>query len=763
MPALCGGLMSGYRIRPTRVRCLWIFCVTAVLTVIAGGLAIPANAIINGAVVTKAPGWMAFVETAIGGGYGQQCSGALVASDWVLTAAHCVTTVEGYTVGEIVKPKNLKDKTETVPFKPIATSGMHVVLGSANLKKEGKPIGVTSVKIPPGTGDIITFAPGTVPCNKKDKESDCRVIHWIQPTSDVALLKLTKASAAQPVELGTAVNGSAQVYGYGVTTSDAKEIDGLLRTTKGRPYTLSACAIEDIYKDLCAERGTSSVANGDSGGPWLQTVNGKTAEVAVTSGSQGTGDAYPVSIADVHSWINSVIVAKPGPRWAAVQLPLPSDQTTTAYPSPEISTLACTTGSKASCAAVGSYANNSGDGLAHPFIDSGSGTSWTSAVAPVPANAIDNGAGGLTEVACGTTCAAVGQYVVSSGSNALIEGGAGSSWRPVEAPVNDATFNGYLSVVACGTVCVAAGKQGVSGSGVFEGLLEAGSGASWNATVAPLPANAMTPDNPQFSFSGAACSAATCLVYGTYEDNSGITQGLVETESGGKWTAGEIPYPKSAGTGEGFTPEAAACQSATSCTLVGVYESTADGAGSTAMVTGRGTSWQAVALPLAYVNATLTSVSCPTANSCTAAGGYLGQGGNATILTVTGEGANWKEKYAPVPPNSSGSPGGVPFPEVSGTVSCSAAAACVTVGGNYTDSLTSWPYIAQEQSGTWATITGPVPTPHTQDPNADLTSVHCFAPTDCIAIGTYAIPTPPGQPTIGGYWELPFVAVESAG
>jgi hypothetical protein len=462
------------------------------------------------------------------------------------------------------------------------------------------------------------------------------------------------------------------------------------------------------------------------------------------------------SIAQYPENTASPAACTPGTHWEAVPLPLPSDQSK-GYPSPTLSNVACTSGSPAACVAVGAYANDSGDGLAHAYIDSGSGTDWHAAVAPLPGNATDDNNGALTAVACGTACAAIGQYRPPSGSAALIEGGSGGSWTPVQAPVPGSAYAGSLSVVACGTSCVAAGKeQGADGKPIWEGLLEAGSGASWSASVAALPADALTP-NAGVDFTGAACASSTCLVYGTYEDKNEAVQGLVETEAGGKWTAAKLPYPSSTGAGQSFGPTAAACQSAAVCTIVGTYDSAA-GAGWTAMVTGSGAHWEAVALPNAYVDVTLNSMSCPTASSCTATGAYQ-VGGTARILAVTGSGSKWTERFAPLPPHGGPSEGGVAFPEVSGTASCTSATACVTVGGYYADSLTSWPYISAEQGGSWGTVTGPVPSPHTSDPNAGLNSVECPSASNCVAVGTYAIPVPPGQFLLG-FWELPYAAVE---
>lgn len=437
-------------------------------------------------------------------------------------------------------------------------------------------------------------------------------------------------------------------------------------------------------------------------------------------------------------------------KWKGVELPLPSDKSTT-YPAPTLANVACTWSGE--CAAVGSYADNSGDNLAKAFIDSGSGTSWTAEKAPVPQNATSDNAS-LTAVACGKTCAAIGPYASPSGSYTMIDAGSGGAWTSVTAPVPHGFVGGGLSYVACGTECVAAGAEyGADGTAIHEGLLESGTGGSWKESVAPLPGNAHKPD-PGVSLAGAACGSGDCVVYGTYVDKSGVTQGLVETESGGKWAAAQIPYPANTGTGQGFAPSAAACQSATACTVVGQYATTR-GAGWTAMVTGSGTHWKSVALPLAFINAPLNSISCPSATSCTAAGAYISGQGEPRILTVKGEGATWTERFAQLPPHGSNLDLWV-WPQGGGSVSCSSAASCVIAGTYYADNTHSGPFVSTERNGAWTTILAPVPGNSQRPVLARLYSVSCPPDRGCVAAGWYA----PASSIPNGPNGLPFVAVE---
>ena len=110
--------------------------------------------------------------------------------------------------------------------------------------------------------------------------------------------------------------------------------------------------------------------------------------------------------------------------------------------------------------------------------------------------------------------------------------GSGTSWTATEAPLpENASADpviGTLGSVACPSAssCVAAGTYDDSSS--LEGLLVTGLGTSWTATEAPLPENASA--SPNAALNSVACpSASSCVADGTYEDSSGVEQGLLVT------------------------------------------------------------------------------------------------------------------------------------------------------------------------------------------------------------------------------------------
>ena len=244
--------------------------------------------------------------------------------------------------------------------------------------------------------------------------------------------------------------------------------------------------------------------------------------------------------------------------------------------------MACASAS--SCVATGTYTDSSGNRQA--LLVTGSGTSWTAAEAPLPANAAADPVVSLTSVACpsASSCVAAGFYTDSSGGqHGLLVTGSGTSWTAAEAPLpaNAATDpDAALTSVACPSAssCVAAGAY-TDSSGNAQGLLVTGSGTSWTAAEAPLPANAAA-DRAVFLGSVACPSASSCVAAGYYTDSSGNWQGLLVTGSGTSWTAAEAPSPANAAADPSAVLGSVACASASSCVTAGLYtDSSGNGRG----------------------------------------------------------------------------------------------------------------------------------------------------------------------------------------
>ncbi len=358
-----------------------------------------------------------------------------------------------------------------------------------------------------------------------------------------------------------------------------------------------------------------------------------------------------------------------GTSWAAAGLPAAAEASGTS-----LSSVACPT--TRLCVAVGTASSAGG------LILTWSGRSWTLTrpSAPGPGSAITE----LSGVACptATECLAVGTFRDSAGMlHGLLLTRSGSSWTDAQAPLPAGGSNLILSSVACSSSsqCAASGSF-LTSAGKFDALMLTWAGSTWSDTPVPLPANM-----DQQSFGGLtalSCSASGhCVAVGGYADTSGAGRGLLVSGSGSSWTAAQAPVPAGAGRMQSVDLESVSCV-ALSCAAVGDYLDAAENEEGI-LLTGTGTSWTAVTAPLP-ANARPSqetgptgawSVTCPAAAQCTAAGGYVDSASHLQGLLLTLSGSTWTAAEAPLPANASASPAAQLF-----TVACPSAAHCAAAG-----------------------------------------------------------------------------------
>ena len=274
-------------------------------------------------------------------------------------------------------------------------------------------------------------------------------------------------------------------------------------------------------------------------------------------------------------------------------------------------------------------------------------------------------------------------------------------------------------------------KQKGSGSGSGSGGSGSGSGgsggsgaASWTAAEAPLRGSAQTGELQDIACS----SAASCTAVGF----SGSTAMLVY-RSGSSWKAATVPVPSSSASDTQLTT--VTCPPAGDCLAAGEYQSSGGRQGM--LLTGRGTSWTATRAPLpasaaARPQVILSSVACPTASSCIAVGQYTGSSKSAYGLLVTGQASSWAGYRAPLPADAATRPGAQLL-----SVACPAAGHCVAVG-KYTDKVGNQQGMIVTQAGTGWTATRAALPRSAVTPGASLTAVTCPSSTMCEAAGSFS-------------------------
>jgi hypothetical protein len=336
-------------------------------------------------------------------------------------------------------------------------------------------------------------------------------------------------------------------------------------------------------------------------------------------------------------------------------------------------------------------------------------------------------------------------------------------WTSTEAPLPADAGNGstnphvYLASTSCPSTsgCVAAGWYSDTAGQVW-GLIEQQSGSGWNVIEAPQPANAGTGANQGLWLGSSGCglsspcravscpTASFCVAVGQYQITTTDNAAVIETLSGGSWTAMQAPVPGDAAAGPSPQPFAALqsvwCASPTSCVAVGSY---VNASGNTAgfIDTLSGTTWATATTPVpsdaAGTLSDLKGVSCPTASSCVATGTYRTTAGGIDGLFAMLAGSTWTASAAPAATNAATGASQVTQPF---QVACASAASCV-VAGQYTDTGGNHPgYIATLSGGTWSAIAAPVPSDAaTGGPGLStvLYGASCGAPTVCTVVGWY--------------------------
>jgi hypothetical protein len=175
------------------------------------------------------------------------CSGAAIARDLVLTAAHCV--LPG------IDARLVQFETNGKPLlKPIAAIARH-------------------------------------------PQFDAEAVRRHRVTADVALLKFAEAMSSAPVPLGpaggkVAVGDPFLIAGYGLATPGDGKSGGTVRTATlvatGQPGALQIRLMDPATKN---ERAGLGACTGDSGAPVFTNVDGALAVIGVVSWSTGPKNA----------------------------------------------------------------------------------------------------------------------------------------------------------------------------------------------------------------------------------------------------------------------------------------------------------------------------------------------------------------------------------------------------------------------------------------------------------------------------------------
>jgi len=318
------------------------------------------------------------------------------------------------------------------------------------------------------------------------------------------------------------------------------------------------------------------------------------------------------------------------------------------------------------------------------------------------------------------------------------------AWTPTQLPNPSDTLSSTPQPegISCATAstCVAVGWT--FGSQGDSGLIEELSGGTWRALDAPTPSGSSV--TPAMELDAVACPASGfCVAIGTYNDNNGIQQGLIETMSAKGWKAAKAPVPSSAapdsqqGTSQHVYLTAISCPSAKFCEIVGRYFDNAGHFQPLVVETVR-KRWQASDPTLPSdgqqaPHAVLQAVSCAGASSCTAVGWYgLGSGGDGGLIISTSKIVTTVTE-APLPSDSNTPP----YLNID-AVDCHVRSVCIAVG-TYGDATGNQQGLLLSQgTSSWSAIRAGISGESTlRDPYVTLDAIACTSDRTCTVAGTY--------------------------
>lgn len=249
---------------------------------------------------------------------------------------------------------------------------------------------------------------------------------------------------------------------------------------------------------------------------------------------------------------------------------------------------------------------------------------------------------------------------------------------------------------------------------------------------------------PNGFFSSLSCaSPGDCAAAGSYAKGDGQILGLIANESHGHWTAPvSLSAPAGAATNQGVTLYGVSCGVVGNCAAVGSYQ-TSHGDNVAFVDNERAGHWQRarrLALPANALirgqNALVRSVSCASANTCSAIGTY--QDNNPISSRAEGFVANerrgaWgRARQINLPASNFN-----PFVSIS-QIACSSSVDCVGVGSFINIDDVTEALVLNEVNGVWRraqVLTLPNSASHFAD--ASVSEVTCLKDSSCAAFGTF--------------------------
>jgi hypothetical protein len=472
------------------------------------------------------------------------------------------------------------------------------------------------------------------------------------PATAAGLVAVAALAAGSPVQASAAARTSAAVAVRAATSGGAwgtaEEIPGTAALNQGGSDGADAqatavscasagnCSAGGYYTDDGGDRQAFVVneTNGTWGTaeevPGTATLNiGATAQLTSVScasaGNCSAGGFY------TNHGLQAFVVNETNGTWGTAEEVPGTAALNEAGGVAQISSVSCA--SAGNCSAGGTYENSSGESQAF-VVNETNGTWGTAEEVPSFSTLNKSGIGGLTSVSCASAgnCSAGGSYTNSNGQQAFVVSEKGGTWGTAKEVPGTATLNkggdASLTSVSCGAAgnCSAGGSYRDSSVHDHAFVVNETNG-TWG-TAEQVPGTATLNKGGTAQLTSVSCaSAGNCSAGGYYANSPNHLQAFVVTEKGGTWgTAKKVPGTAPLNTGGNARITSLSCASAGNCSAGGYYTNSngqqAFVVGETSATWGTAKEVPGTATLNKSGNATINSVSCVSAEHCSAVGYY---------------------------------------------------------------------------------------------------------------------------------------------
>jgi hypothetical protein len=311
--------------------------------------------------------------------------------------------------------------------------------------------------------------------------------------------------------------------------------------------------------------------------------------------------------------------------WSTTQIPSPpNDNGTDAF----LDAISCP--AVGSCVASGAYEiTPSNDRI--PFASELSGGAWSTVPLPLPPG---TGNPDVSPQGFGLSCPAVGWCVVTGGFTAapsdhqgFIDTLSGGSWTSIVAPLPAGAPpnpNVDLFAASCGSVgsCVVAGPYHPSGQENVFDILHAG---TWTPILGTLPSNAVSPHVTEVFSVSCPPGSTDCVGVGDYWDTGDQSRNVAWTisDATGAITTTQVATPPDVTANPQASLNDVSCPVAGWCMAVGQYQSATWPQTTTEAALFSGGTWsvqQPPGMSAPYIWGVLSTISCSWPGSCAATG-----------------------------------------------------------------------------------------------------------------------------------------------